>query len=150
MTVLSPELAALAASVRRRAWRDLSGHAAELDRDQRFSPAVWDVVRRLGVVPLCFAEEEGGAGGSALALVVALEQVAYACAVAALYPGTTIQVARAVLDHAQPALSARWAPRLVTGDALAAWAFTEPQTGSDPEAADDPCATRRRRLGAGG
>lgn len=145
MTVLSPELAALASSVRRLAWRDLSGHAAELDRDQHFSPAVWDVVRSLGVVPLCFAEQEGGAGGSALALVVALEQVAYACAVAALYPGTTIQVARAVLDHAQPALSARWAPRLVAGDALAAWAFTEPQTGSDPK----QLTTRARRDGDG-
>src|ERR671935_189396 len=107
LTVLDPDLQELARSVRAQAWRALAGRAAELDRAQRFDPQVWAAVRDLGIIPLPFAEDDGGAGGSALALVVALEQVAYACAVAAVYPGTTIQVIRALLDHAQPALRAR-------------------------------------------
>jgi len=83
------------------------------------------------------------AGASALAFVVALEQVAYSSAVAALYPGTTIQVARALLDHGHPVMRERWAKRLIDGDAVAAWAFTEPQTGSDPK----QLTTRARRDG---
>ena len=132
MTVLDAELTEFARAIHRRAWRTLAPRAAELDRAPRFDPQVWATVRELGLVPLSFAEEDGGAGGSALALAVALEHVAYACAAAALYPGTTIQVIRALRDHAPPSLRQRWVARLMAGDALACWAFTEPQTGSDP------------------
>ena len=140
MTFLEPELQELARSVRQQAWR-LAGRDADLDRVQRFSRETWDDVRELGIVGLSFDEVDGGGGAPALAFVVALEQVAYASAVAALYPGTTIQVARALLDHGQPAMRDRWAERLIAGDAVASWAFTEPQTGSDPK----QLSTRARR-----
>ena len=143
--MLDADLKQLASSVRAAAWRALADRAAGLDRDQRFDPQAWAAIRDLGVVPLSFAEDAGGAGGSPLALVVALEQVAYACATAALYPGTTIQVVRALLDHAPVSLRERWVPRLMAGAAPAAWAFTEPQTGSDPA----QLRTRARRDGDG-
>ena len=143
MSFLEPELEELARSVRQQAWRRLAGRDAELDRAQRFSQETWDDVRELGIVGLSFGEADGGGGAPALAFVVALEQVAYASAVAALYPGTTIQVARALLDHGQPAARERWAKRLIAGDAIASWAFTEPQTGSDPK----QLITRARRDG---
>jgi len=145
VTVLDAELQQLARSVRQQAWRSLAGRAAELDRAQRFDPQVWTAVGALGIVPLSFGVDEGGSGGSALALAVALEQVAYACATAALYPGTTIQVARALLDHGAPSVRDRWVPKLLAGDAVAAWAFTEPQTGSDPK----QLLTRAERDGDG-
>ena len=143
MSFLEPELEELARSVRQQAWRRLAGRDAELDRAQRFSWETWNDVRALGIVGLSFDEADGGGGAPALAFVVALEQVAYASAVAALYPGTTIQVARALLDHGQPAMRERWAKRLIAGDAIASWAFTEPQTGSDPK----QLTTRARRDG---
>lgn len=143
MSFLEPELQELARSVRRQAWRRLADRDAELDRAQRFSRETWDDVRDLGLVGLSFSEEDGGGGAPALAFIVALEQVAYASAVAALYPGTTIQVARALLDHGQPAMRERWAKVLIAGDAVASWAFTEPQTGSDPK----QLTTRARRDG---
>ena len=139
--MLDADLQELARSIHGQAWRSLAARAAELDRTQRFDRDVWTAVGELGLVPLSFDEADGGAGGSALALLVALEQVAYACATAALYPGTTIQVIRALLDHAAPTLRQRWVARLMAGDALAAWAFTEPQTGSDPK----QLRTRARR-----
>ena len=132
MSYLEPELEELARSFRQQAWRRLADRDAELDRAQRFSRETWNDVRDMGIVGLSFDEADGGGGAPALAFVVALEQVAYASAVAALYPGTTIQVARALLEHGRPALRERWAKRLIAGDAVASWAFTEPQTGSDP------------------
>jgi alkylation response protein AidB-like acyl-CoA dehydrogenase len=143
VSVLDADLQRFAESMRAQAWRNLADRDAELDRMQRFSEATWAELGRLGMMELPFAETEGGAGASVLAFTVALEQVAYASAVAALYPGTTIQVARALLDHAQPAVRDKWAPRLIAGDAVASWAFTEPQTGSDPK----QLATRARRDG---
>ena len=143
MSVLDPELQELARSVRQQAWRRLSASDAELDRSQRFNQSTWDDLKDLGIFGLPFAESEGGAGASALAFIVALEQIAYASATAALYPGTTIQVARALLDHGHPEMRAAWAKRLVDGDVVASWAFTEPQTGSDPK----QLTTRARRDG---
>ncbi|QTI70966.1 acyl-CoA dehydrogenase family protein [Gordonia polyisoprenivorans] len=145
MSYLEPELQELARSVRRQAWRRFAERDAELDRTQRFSPETWSDVRDLGLIGLSFPEEEGGGGAPVLAFIVALEQVAYTSAVAALYPGTTIQVARALLDHGQPAMREKWAKRLIAGDVVASWAFTEPQTGSDPK----QLATRARRDGDG-
>jgi alkylation response protein AidB-like acyl-CoA dehydrogenase len=132
MTMLDDECRAIAESVRARAWERLEPHAAETDRTQVFSPLMWQELRSMGIFQLPFGPEAGGAGASTLAYIVSLEQVAYASALAALYPGTTVQVAQALLAHAPPAVVARWVPRLVAGDAVAAWAFTEPQTGSDP------------------
>jgi alkylation response protein AidB-like acyl-CoA dehydrogenase len=131
--MLEQELQELARSVRSQAWRRLAPRADEMDRTGRFSPEVWGELRELGIVGLSFAEDEGGQGGSVLALVVALEQIAYASAVAAMYPGTTIQVARALLDHGDAAAVERWLPGLLAGDTVASWAFTEPGTGSDPK-----------------
>jgi alkylation response protein AidB-like acyl-CoA dehydrogenase len=50
-----------------------------------------------------------------------------------------------LLAHATPDVQEQWLPRLVAGEALAAWAFTEPQTGSDPR----QLTTRARRKGDG-
>lgn len=145
MSFLEPELEELARSVRQQAWRRLADRDAELDRAQRFSRETWNDVRDMGIVGLSFDEADGGGGAPALAFVVALEQVAYASAVAALYPGTTIQVARALLEHGRPSVRDRWAKRLIAGDAVASWAFTEPQTGSDPR----QLTTRARPNGDG-
>jgi alkylation response protein AidB-like acyl-CoA dehydrogenase len=54
-------------------------------------------------------------------------------------------VAQALLAHAPEPVVARWVPRLVAGEVPAAWAFTEPQTGSDPR----QLTTRARRDGDG-
>jgi len=146
MTILDDECQAIAETVRARAWERLQPLAADTDRSQLFSPVMWQELRSMGVFQLPFGPEVGGAGASTLTYVVALEQIAYSSAVAALYPGTTVQVAQALLTAQVPeAVVARWVPRLVTGEALAAWAFTEPQTGSDPR----QLTTRARRDGDG-
>jgi alkylation response protein AidB-like acyl-CoA dehydrogenase len=62
-----------------------------------------------------------------------------------LYPGTTIQVAMTLLAHGTPAQIEAHVPALVAGDRLAAWAFTEPGTGSDPR----QIGTRAERLDGG-
>jgi alkylation response protein AidB-like acyl-CoA dehydrogenase len=131
--VLGEELEAFRRSVRAQAERALGPLIGPLDRDQRFSPPVWDVLRAMEVFAVCLPEAVGGQGGSFLAFVVAIEEIATVGATAALYPGTTVQVAGALLQHGSDAQMARSLPALVRGDAPAAWAFTEPQTGSDPK-----------------
>ncbi|MEU7817113.1 acyl-CoA dehydrogenase family protein [Pseudonocardia sp. NPDC049154] len=142
---LEPELEALRAAVDGQAARTVAPLAEKVDRGQAFSPELWAAVRDIGLTRLPFAEEHGGEGGTVRAYVVATREVARHSPVGALYPGTTIQVAMTLLQHGTPEQVARWVPRLVSGESVASWAFTEPATGSDPR----QITTRAERTDAG-
>lgn len=126
------ELEAFRASLRGEAEKRIAPLIPELDRSQRFSPELWAVLRRMEIFGLPFAEEHGGSAANFATFAVAIEELARVGGVAGLFTGTTVQVATALLKHAEPTLVARWVPALVSGEVLAAWAFTEPATGSDP------------------
>jgi alkylation response protein AidB-like acyl-CoA dehydrogenase len=121
-------------AVIRRAGREhIEDLAVEIDRSQKFSPELWDLIRSLGIPSIAFSAESGGGGGSYLAYVMAIEELARAGAVAAVYCGPTVQVASAILRFGTRGQSEQWATRLVQSQAMGAWAFTEPATGSDPK-----------------
>jgi len=129
---LSEELELFRRALCARAVSLIGPHATALDRDQSFVPEVWAAVRDMEMFALPFTAEVGGLGGSFLDFVVATEAIARTSASAALYPGTTVQVAGTILAHGTREQIDRWVPSLVRGDAPASWAFTEPGTGSDP------------------
>lgn len=142
---LDRDLDDLRASVRAQAAHTIEPLAAEVDRVQKFSKPLWDAVREIGLTRLPFAEELGGDGGSIPAFVAATHEVAQYCAVAALYPGTSIQVAMTLLQHGSAEQREQHLPGLVAGTTIASWAFTEPATGSDPR----QISTRAERHGDG-
>ena len=119
--------------VRRRAESRIEPLIAEIDESGRFSPQLWSELRATEIFGLPFEERHGGLGGSFLAFVIATEELSRVGAIAGLYPGTTVQVAMTLVQHGTPAQQERWLPALIGGEAPAAWAFTEPQTGSDPK-----------------
>jgi alkylation response protein AidB-like acyl-CoA dehydrogenase len=129
---LEPELESLRQSITAQATTTVRPLAEQVDRTQRFSWDLWVAVRDLGLTRLPFSESVGGDGGTIRAYAVASAELAQHCAVAALYPGTSMQVAAALIAHGNDEHVASVVPRLVAGDAIAAWAFTEPATGSDP------------------
>ena len=135
MLTLSEDLEDFRTSIRAQAAAEIAPLAAEIDREQRFSPRLWEITRAMNLTGLAFSEEIGGQGGSYLAYVTAIEEVARAAAIAGLYPGTTVQVARVLEAHGTDAQRERWLAPLVRGDAIGCWAFTEPSTGSPDSAA---------------
>ncbi|MFV2177723.1 acyl-CoA dehydrogenase family protein [Actinomadura sp. LOL_016] len=131
-TESADDLETLRREVRDWARRRVRPLIGDIDRTQRFSWDLWERLRELEMFSLPFPEEVGGAGGTFSAYVAATEEVARAGAIAALYPGTTVQVADTLLRLGGSEAVRRWVPRLVSGEVVAAWAFTEAQTGSDP------------------
>uniref|UniRef100_UPI0035CC5EB3 acyl-CoA dehydrogenase family protein n=1 Tax=uncultured Mycobacterium sp. TaxID=171292 RepID=UPI0035CC5EB3 len=129
---VEPELEALRESISAQALTTVRPLADQVDRMQEFSWDLWAAVRDLGLSRLPFAGQYGGDDGSIRAYAVASAELAQHCAVAALYPGTSIQVAAALIEHGTAEHIASVVPALVAGDTIAAWAFTEPATGSDP------------------
>jgi alkylation response protein AidB-like acyl-CoA dehydrogenase len=129
---LSDDLEAFRLQLRHRAESRIGPLIADIDSTGTFSWPLWNELRDADVFGLPFSESVGGQGGSFLAFIVATEELARVGAIAGLYPGTTVQVANTLVEHGTAAQQQRWLPVLLSGQGPAAWAFTEPQTGSDP------------------
>jgi alkylation response protein AidB-like acyl-CoA dehydrogenase len=102
----------------------------EIERTQGVIPQLVEIVRELEISQIPFPAEYGGSDGTYLAYAVALEELARGSNVAASY--ASIQMARTLLRVGSPAQIEEWVPRLVRSEIMGCWAFTEPQTGSDP------------------
>ncbi|WP_372349714.1 acyl-CoA dehydrogenase family protein [Streptomyces sp. KL116D] len=126
------EVASFREMVRSQARRHIEPLVAAVDQEQSFSRELWQRLRDLEIFALPFPKEWGGAEATFSAFIAAIEELGRAGAIAALYPGTTIQVADTLLRLGTPQVQKTWLPGLVSGEAIASWAFTEPQTGSDP------------------
>jgi len=94
-----------------------------------------DVIRelgRLGVLGMTVPEPLGGLGASTVAFALVLEELA------AAWPSLAVGVAvnTGIVDgtlvrHGTPEQLRRWLPQLIDGSGLAAFALTEPSSGSD-------------------
>ena len=108
--------------------------AAEIDESAEFP---WDVVkafREHELFGLSHAEQYGGSGIGALMMLVAIEEVSKACATSGLILAVQELGSIPIEIAGSDELKDRYLPRLVTGETLAAYALTEPGSGSDSAA----------------
>jgi alkylation response protein AidB-like acyl-CoA dehydrogenase len=119
--------------------RDLSREriaprAAEIDKSAEFP---WDVVelfREHELFGILYDEEHGGLGASALMALVAIEEVSKVCATSGLVIAVQELGSLALKLAGTAEQKARFLPRLASGEWLAAYALTEPGSGSDSAA----------------
>src|SRR5690349_14260929 len=95
----------------------------------------YDVVRqmgKMGLFGLPFPEQYGGMGGDYFAVCVALEELARVDSSVAVTLEAGISLgAMPIYRFGTDEQKAQWLPRLVSGEALAAFGLTEPGAGSD-------------------
>src|SRR6476619_443084 len=95
----------------------------------------YDIVRqmgKMGLFGLPFPEEHGGMGGDYFALCVALEELARVDSSVAITLEAGVSLgAMPIYRFGTPEQQARWLPKLLSGEALAAFGLTEPGFGSD-------------------
>ncbi|GAA4453214.1 acyl-CoA dehydrogenase family protein [Phytohabitans houttuyneae] len=95
----------------------------------------YDIVRqmgRMGLFGLPFPEEHGGMGGDYFALCLVLEELARIDSSVAITLEAAVSLgAMPIYRFGTDAQKARWLPKLVSGEALAAFGLTEPGFGSD-------------------
>ena len=132
---LSDEQRDLREAVRVLADERIAPRAAAIDTSGEFP---WDVVELLGqhdILALPFPAEHGGLGADLLTVCLAIEQVSRACATSGLIVAVQSLGALPLLIAGTPEQHARWFPELAAGTALAAFALTESEAGSDVGAA---------------
>jgi alkylation response protein AidB-like acyl-CoA dehydrogenase len=123
---------ALQASLRDFCEEKVKPFAREWDRHEKFPMEVVRELGQLGVMGMLVSEEYGGAGMDALAVAVAVEEVArYDGSLAltvASHNGLGTSHIRLFGNDAQ---KQRYLPKLATGEWLGAWGLTEPGSCSD-------------------
>ena len=131
---LSDEQREIRELVRTLARERIAPRAAEIDRTAEFP---WDVVelfREHELFGILFEEEYGGLGASSLLSLVAIEEISKVCATSGLIIAVQKLGSLALRLSGTDEQKERWLPRLASGEWLAAYALTEPGSGSDSAA----------------
>jgi alkylation response protein AidB-like acyl-CoA dehydrogenase len=120
--------------VRTLAHERIAPRAAEIDKSAEFP---WDVVelfRENDLFGVMYDEEYGGVGESSLMTFVVIEELSKVCATSGLIIAVQELGSLGVKLAGTDEQKERWLPRFASGEWLAAYALTEPGSGSDSAA----------------
>ncbi|HVL88159.1 MAG TPA: acyl-CoA dehydrogenase [Candidatus Thermoplasmatota archaeon] len=132
---LSDEQEAVRKMVREFAEKNVAPIAAAIDREKRFPTENIPRMAELGLLGMTAPAEWGGAGFDYVSYVVALEELARACAATSVIVSVTNTLAGYPLNaFSNDAQKERFLRPLATGAKLGAFALSEPNAGSDPAA----------------
>lgn len=129
---LTPEQEMIRRMVREFAEKDIKPISAEIDRDGRFP---WETIKKagkLGLMGMTVPKEYGGSGIDRISYMIALEEIARVCG----SHGLTMEAHNSlgighIYHQGTEEQRRKYLPRLCSGEAIAAWALTEPGAGSD-------------------
>jgi alkylation response protein AidB-like acyl-CoA dehydrogenase len=112
----------------------IAPRAAEIDKTAEFPWDVVEVFRENELFGILFDEAYGGIGESALMALVTIEEVSKACATSGLIVAVQELGSLGIKLAGTEEQKQRFLPRLASGEWLAAYALTEPGSGSDSAA----------------
>ena len=132
---LPEEVVQIQRTVRDLCEAEVKPFAGRWDAEERFPHEVVAKLGELGLLGMTVPEELGGAGLDPLAVAVVVEEVArYDGSLALTVASHNGLGTNHLLTFGSDAQRQRWIPDLAAGRKLAAWALTEPGSGSDASA----------------
>ncbi len=131
---LTPEQREIRDLVRVLARERIAPRAAEIDKSAEFPWDVVEVFRENGLFGTLADEQHGGVGASALMTLVSVEEVSKVCATSGLILAVQELGALGLKLAGSEEQKQRFLPAIATGEKLAAYALTEPGSGSDAAA----------------
>jgi butyryl-CoA dehydrogenase len=143
---LSDEERLLQSTARDFAIREVAPGAIERDEAERYDRALFTAMGALGLTAAPFPTDVGGAGFSYRAWTLVMEEMGAADMAMAVSLSVHILSQYPVVTWGTDEQKARWLPALQSGEALGAFALTEPHAGSDASA----IRTRAERSGDAG
>jgi len=140
---LSQEELLLQSTTRDFAARELAPTAIERDEAERYDRSLFTKMGDLGLTAAPLPESVGGSGFSYLGWTLVMEELGAVDMSMAVSLSVHLLSQYPVVTWGTPEQQARWLPAMVTGEALGAFALTEPHAGSDAAA----IRTRAERVG---
>ena len=119
-------------TVREFAEKEIKPLAPKIDKEEFFPWDLYKKMGKLGLMSMTVPKQFGGAGIDRISYMIALEEISRVC-------GSTGIIVEAhnslgvghVYEKGNKEQRKKYLPRLLTGEAIAAWALTEPNAGSD-------------------
>ncbi len=124
----------LQATAREFAQREIAPGVIERDEEERFDRSLFAAMGSLGLTAAPFSESVGGTGFSYLGWTLVMEELGAVDMAVAVSLSVHILSQYPVVTWGTDEQRARWLPAMQTGEALGAFALTEPQAGSDASA----------------
>ena len=107
--------------------------ASKRDRTGKFPLEILDQMAELGFMGMMVPETYGGSGVDTVSYVLALTEIAYACASTAVVMSVHNSICcESIVNFADEDLKKEWLPKMCAAGCIGAFALTEPQAGSDP------------------
>ena len=131
LTLLSEEEVMFRDAITALADGEVRPRVQDMEAAGKVDPALTRQFFEMGLMGIELPEQYGGAGGSAMMIVLAVEELSKVDASAAIQVDVqNTLVEYPLATHATDAQRARWLPRLAT-DTVGAYALSEPGSGSD-------------------
>jgi len=143
VSALTDEERLLQSTAREFAERELAPGAIERDEAERYDRSLFSAMGGLGLTSAPFAADVGGAGFSYLGWTLVMEELGAADMAMAVSLSVHILSQYPVVTWGTDEQRQRWLPAMQSGEALGAFALTEPHAGSDAAA----IRTRAERRG---
>jgi len=119
--------------VRDLARSEFAPRAMERDKTKEFPADNLKMLGELGLMGMMVPPEYGGSGADTVSYVLALAEVAYACASTAVVMSVHNSiVCESIMRNGSEDQKQKYLTRLATGEIIGAFALTEPNAGSDP------------------
>ncbi|WP_248489244.1 acyl-CoA dehydrogenase [Tsukamurella sp. PLM1] len=133
----------LRAAIRALAERDIAPHAKDVDEKERFPQEALDALVASGFNAIHVPEEYGGQGADSVATCIVIEEVARVCGSSSLIPAVNKLGTMGLILNGSEELKQHVLPSLAEGEAMASYALSEREAGSDAAS----MRTRARREG---
>lgn len=129
---LTEEQEMLRKMVRDFAKNDVEPTAAERDEEERFDRGIFDQMAELGLTGIPWPEEYGGIGADYVSYCIAVEELSRVCASTGVTLSAHLSLASwPIFKYGNEEQKNTFLYRLATGEALGAYALSEPGSGSD-------------------
>ncbi len=130
---LTEEQLMIQSMVRDLARSEFAPQAMERDKTKEFPAENLKKLGELGLMGMMIPPEFGGSGADTVSYVLALAEVAYACASTAVVMSVHNSiVCESVLRYGTDDQKEKYLKQMATGEMIGAFALTEPNAGSDP------------------
>jgi alkylation response protein AidB-like acyl-CoA dehydrogenase len=114
--------------------KEIAPHAADVDEKARYTDEALAALTASGMAAIHIPEEYGGQGGDSVAACIVIEEVARVCASSSLIPICNKLGTMGMLLRGSDELKKQVLPSIAAGEAVASYALSEREAGSDAAA----------------
>ncbi|OGS41006.1 MAG: acyl-CoA dehydrogenase [Euryarchaeota archaeon RBG_13_31_8] len=115
--------------------KEIKPIASKIDKEEYFPKDLYKKMGKLGLMGITVPQKYGGAGIDRISYMIALEEISRVCG----STGITVEAHNSlglghIYEKGTEKQRKKYLPTLTSGKAIAAWALTEPNAGSDASA----------------